>query len=174
MTIIEEIVRHILKTRFEVFDKQSIDHAKNRIIDVIGCIFVGAESPVYEMLVDLVKEWGGKEESTFLVHGNKVPTQNAAFANSIMASAADFDPAFLPGVEQMLDRQNAQGVVQLDIFKPEPVGLRHHLLPVLGLPRGPTGGHRKHGYIPFTRTLQPCLSKSAVQTPWPVTSFPSR
>jgi len=92
MSIIEDLTGNILETRFESFDNETVEHAKNRVLDVVGCLLGGANDPASRMILDLVKKWGGVEESTILVHGGKVPAQNAALANSIMARSLDFDP----------------------------------------------------------------------------------
>jgi 2-methylcitrate dehydratase PrpD len=39
-----------------------------------------------------MREWGGKEEGTILVHGVKVPLHNAALVNSVMARSYDYEP----------------------------------------------------------------------------------
>jgi 2-methylcitrate dehydratase PrpD len=92
MSIIEDLTRNILETRFESFDRETVEQAKNRVLDVVGCLIGGAYDPAAKMMVDLVKGWGGVEESTILVHGGKAPAHNAAMANSIMARSLDFDP----------------------------------------------------------------------------------
>jgi len=93
MTIIQELAQHIIQTQFDDLSKQDIESAKDRILDVIGCMVSGAHATGCSMIVDLVREWGGKEESTIMVHGGKVPTHNAAMVNSIMARSFDFEPA---------------------------------------------------------------------------------
>ena len=92
MSIIEEMVRNVLGIRFESFDKETVEQAKNRMIDVIGCLIAGANAPGCRMMVDLVKKWGGKKESTILTHGAKIPAHNAAMVNSMMARSYDFEP----------------------------------------------------------------------------------
>lgn len=90
MTIIDQWVRNIVETRFEDFDIQVVERAKERIIDIVGCTIGGANAPGCSMVVDLVKEWGGRKEATILVHGVKAPAHNVAMANSIMARSFDF------------------------------------------------------------------------------------
>lgn len=91
-TAIEELVANVLETRFESFDEAILEHAKNRIIDTAGCLIAGVNAPGNLELVDLVKDWGGKEEATILIHGGRVPAQNAAMVNSIMARSFDSEP----------------------------------------------------------------------------------
>jgi 2-methylcitrate dehydratase PrpD len=98
ITPIEELSANVLNTRFENFDRETLEKNKNRIIDVVGCLIGGAHASGNQALVDLVKEWGGKEEATILIHGGKVPAPHAAMVNSIMARSFDFE-ALSPVVE---------------------------------------------------------------------------
>jgi 2-methylcitrate dehydratase PrpD len=91
-TAIEALVDNISETRFESFNKAIIENAKNRIIDTVGCLIAGANAPGNLELVDLVKDWGGKEEATILIHGGRAPAQNVAMVNSIMARSFDSEP----------------------------------------------------------------------------------
>jgi 2-methylcitrate dehydratase PrpD len=97
-TSIEELSENVLATRFENFDQVTVDNAKTRIIDVLGCLIAGANAAGNLALINLVKEWGGKEEGTILIHGGKVPAHNAAMVNSIMARSFDFE-ALVPQID---------------------------------------------------------------------------
>ena len=99
-TVTEELVDNVLKTRFERFDGTIIENAKNRIIDTVGCLIAGANAPGNLELIDLVKDWGGKDEATILIDGSKAPAQNVAMVNSIMARSFDSEPngALVDGV----------------------------------------------------------------------------
>ena len=92
MDIMTELTRNVLRTPFDAFDFSVVESAKERIIDVVGCTIGGANAPGCSMLLDLVREWGGREEATIIVHGVKVPAHNAALVNSIMARSYDFEP----------------------------------------------------------------------------------
>jgi 2-methylcitrate dehydratase PrpD len=97
-TAIEELSANVLDTRFENFDQATLDNAKSRIVDVVGCLIAGANAAGNPALIDLVREWGGKGEATILIHGGKVPAHNAAMANSIMARSFDFE-ALMPLID---------------------------------------------------------------------------
>jgi 2-methylcitrate dehydratase PrpD len=90
-TPIEALSRNILDTKFEDFDAKTVDNAKMRIIDVLGCAIGGANAPGNRGLVNIVRNWGGKEEATLLVHGGKVPAGNAAMVNSVVCRSYDFE-----------------------------------------------------------------------------------
>ena len=89
MDIIEMLIQNIIDTKYENLPKEAIEATKKGILDTLGCIIGGASECQGE--VGLVKEWGGKEESTILVFGGKVPAANAAWVNSDMAYALDYD-----------------------------------------------------------------------------------
>lgn len=90
MTIIEQLVKNIMATRFEKFDDTLVERVKLRIIDIVGCMIGGAAGAGNRELVDLVIDWGGKKEATILTYGVKAPAHNAAMVNSIMARSYDF------------------------------------------------------------------------------------
>ena len=90
--IIEELARHIIGSNFKALNAETIEHAKKRIIDVVGCIIGGANAPGCEMLVGLIKEWGGREEATIAVHGIKAPAHNVAMVNCVMSRSYDYGP----------------------------------------------------------------------------------
>lgn len=73
MSIIGELIGNLIETRFVQFDDMVLEKAKERVIDVIGCAIAGADGPGCRALIDLVLDWGGKEEATILVHGKKLP-----------------------------------------------------------------------------------------------------
>ena len=53
---------------------------------------------VSEAVLSQVREWGGKEDATILIHGGRAPAYNAALINSVMARALDFCDANHPGM----------------------------------------------------------------------------
>jgi len=105
---IEALSANVRETRFENFDQATIDNAKSRIIDVVGCLIGGANAGGNPALINLVREWGGREEATILVHGGKVPVHNAAMVNSIIARSYDFE-ALCPLVEDEIIPAHTSG-----------------------------------------------------------------
>ncbi len=91
-TAIERLAANALKTRFENFDKDTLEATKYRIIDTLGCLIGGSTDTGNPELLKHLIEQGGKKEATILVHGVKAPAANAAFINCIMARSFDFEP----------------------------------------------------------------------------------
>jgi 2-methylcitrate dehydratase PrpD len=98
MELEKKIVEYILNARLEDFPRQDLDIARSMILTNIGTIVAGASAEGCKKLADLVKDWGGKEEATILIHGGKVPAHHAVLANSNMARALDIDDAMIPGM----------------------------------------------------------------------------
>jgi 2-methylcitrate dehydratase PrpD len=94
----EKFVSYISQTLFGHLPTEVVDTAKNLTLTIIGTTLAGAMLEGCKALVDQIKEWGGKEESTILLHGGKVPAHNAVLINSYMARALDFDDGIRPGM----------------------------------------------------------------------------
>jgi 2-methylcitrate dehydratase PrpD len=88
--IVEELARNVVNTGFAVFDAGTVRRAKDRLIDILGCLIGGANGGGCTEMRDLVLEWGGNKEATILVHGGKAPAGNVAMLNSIMARSFDY------------------------------------------------------------------------------------
>lgn len=87
----EELVKNVLNTKFEAFSNEQVEDVKKRCIDVIGCAIGGANASGNSIILDLVREWGGKKEATILCHGDRVPAHHAAMLNSIMCRSYDYE-----------------------------------------------------------------------------------
>lgn len=91
MELAIEIAKYIKKIKFKDIPKTSIFAAKQLILDSLGVAIAGSSAHGIREIVELMKEWGGIPQSTVFCYGIKLPAINAAFANSIMIHARDFD-----------------------------------------------------------------------------------
>ena len=89
---IDLFARNIVEKRFEAFDPAVVRHAKDRIMDTVGCLIGGYADSGNPELIRMLKDEGGKPESTILIFGGKVPAGQAAMANCIMCRSFDFEP----------------------------------------------------------------------------------
>lgn len=90
-TAVEALSESVLAVRFEDLGDRIVENAKNRIIDVLGCVIGGANAAGNQGLINIVRGWGGAGEATIMVHGGKVPAGNAAMVNTIMCRSYDFE-----------------------------------------------------------------------------------
>jgi 2-methylcitrate dehydratase PrpD len=101
---LERMIDNILNTRFENIPRAAIDHAKDRIIDTVGCLICGANDSGNPELLKIVRDWGGKPEGRVFVLGDKVPVGTAAMVNSVICRSFDFEP-----VSPLVDGRSAPG-----------------------------------------------------------------
>jgi 2-methylcitrate dehydratase PrpD len=83
--------RCFANTRYEDLPPEVVEATKKEVLDLLGVALGGASQPGATHVCALVKEWGGKEESSIIGSKQKVPAPNAAQANATMAHALDFD-----------------------------------------------------------------------------------
>jgi aconitate decarboxylase len=94
---ISDLARNAVEISFEDLPEETIYFQKRRFLDTIGTCIAGSHALGVDTIKEFVNDWGGKEESTILIHGGKFPCQNAAFVNSVMSRALDFCDAIPPG-----------------------------------------------------------------------------
>ena len=91
MDIVTELIKNIVNTQFDDLPHDVIEEEKKLILDSLGVTIAGSSAPGCMESVDLIREWGGKPEATIIAYGGKVASPWAAFANSTMMHALDFD-----------------------------------------------------------------------------------
>jgi len=96
--LMKALARNVVETSYDRLPSEVVKSAKLGFLDTIGVLVAGSKSAGCQAVIELVREWGGAAESTILIHGGKVPAQNAAMVNSIMARALDFDYVALKGM----------------------------------------------------------------------------
>jgi aconitate decarboxylase len=77
--------------QFEQIPQEVIEYAKLCLLDAVGCAFYGASSAEARMLIEVVRDWSTKPESTIWAHGTKTACANAALANSTMMDSFTLD-----------------------------------------------------------------------------------
>ena len=82
LDIVDKLTENILATNYERIPAEAIEIEKREVLDVLGCLVAGATAPGCRVVAELVKEDGGREESTIMMYGGKVPAQNAALVQS--------------------------------------------------------------------------------------------
>jgi len=91
MTAISDIVKHLTTARYEDIPPAAVESAKREVLDSLATALGGSSKAGVGELVDMVKEWGGSQQSTVIAHGFKCPAPNAAQVNGTMIHALDYD-----------------------------------------------------------------------------------
>jgi len=91
MTAINDLVKHLVGTRYEDIPAPAVAAAKKEVLDSLATALGGSSRAGVRELVDVVKEWGGTPQSTVIAYGLKCPAPNAAQVNGTMIHALDYD-----------------------------------------------------------------------------------
>jgi len=86
-----EISEFLVNAKFDDLPIEAIHVIKKDILDILANALGGSRDPAIREIHDLVREWGGKPESSIIGYGTKVPSLNAALVNSTMAFTLDYD-----------------------------------------------------------------------------------
>jgi 2-methylcitrate dehydratase PrpD len=93
------LAQYISDTRYEQIPPEVVEMTKLGILDTMACGLAGTTAPGVREVVDLTKDLGGgRPESTVLFCGGKISSPYAAFANSTLCHARDFDDTHDRGV----------------------------------------------------------------------------
>lgn len=79
------------------YDKLSEDNVrifKDRLLDIVGCMFGGAIVKEDMFLTERLKDWGGKPEAPVFTRDFRLPLPSAVMLNSLYARANDFGNMF--------------------------------------------------------------------------------
>lgn len=90
--LVFDFAKYSVATKFEDLPSDAIEAAKKSFIDLIGVILAASGiEPVSNLIIDFVRESGGRAEATVLGVAGQFPAASAAFANGAMAHCLDFD-----------------------------------------------------------------------------------
>ncbi|MBI4191495.1 MAG: MmgE/PrpD family protein [Betaproteobacteria bacterium] len=90
-----KLARHLADTRFEDLTLDAVEATKKSILDTLGVMVAASGiAPECRLLVDLIGEAGGKEESSIIGFGGRVPAWMAAFVNGALGHCLDYDDLF--------------------------------------------------------------------------------
>ncbi len=107
MGVLDTVTTHLSEMNFEALPSVLIEVTKKQILDTLAATVGGSTCDVsgeLSGLVELIKEWGGKEESSIVAFGGKVPAANAAFLNGTLAVRLDFDDTHADMVHNHVSR----------------------------------------------------------------------
>jgi len=91
MDAIFDFVKNFTKTRYEDIPGPALEAARKEVLDSLATALGGSSQAGVGELVEMVKEWGGNEQSTVIAYGIRCPAPNAAQVNATMTHALDYD-----------------------------------------------------------------------------------
>ena len=91
MSLARLLAEYTLQTPASDVTDAAIAACKRLVVDTVGVSIAAAGAPGISEVHDRMKAWGGAPEASALVFGTKLPVPSAAFLNSVMAHALDYD-----------------------------------------------------------------------------------
>jgi len=98
MDAIYQIIENITRTRFSDIPASAIQASKKSILDAFGTTIAGSSAPGVKEVLQLLQNWGGREEAGVAIFGFRLPAYHAAFANVMMCHALEIDDAHYPSI----------------------------------------------------------------------------
>jgi len=89
-TAAEALSRFASQLQYADLSKEVVDKAKQMVLDTLGCALGGYLSEPSRITRSVLRELGGKPESTIIGSGEKTCSPNAALANCVMVRYLDF------------------------------------------------------------------------------------
>lgn len=91
MTPAEILARHLVSHGFGELPASVVETTKRLILDAFATMIGGSSAPWCRLLVAQACEWGGREESTILPDGVRVPAPYAAWIHGTMIHSLEYD-----------------------------------------------------------------------------------
>jgi 2-methylcitrate dehydratase PrpD len=91
MDAIQLFAEQFAGVRYKDLPADVVEVTKKEVLDLFAVALAGHAYPGVRQVVELVREWGGKPESSLIYFREKVPAPMAAWANATVGHALDFD-----------------------------------------------------------------------------------
>lgn len=91
MSIEKQLVRHLLETTFDDLPAEAVNSARREVLWALGTCVAGAGASGSNEVITFVRQIGGREESTVMGFGDRVPATMAGFANGVFAKALEYE-----------------------------------------------------------------------------------
>ena len=98
MDAIEPLIQNILRTRPADLPAAAVEGARKSILDAFATTCAGSSAPGVAALLRLLAHWGGREEATVALFGNRLPAHHVVLANVVMCHALEIDDSHYPAI----------------------------------------------------------------------------
>ncbi len=93
-TISRQIAEFAVNLKYEDLPENVIHEVKRYLYDSIGCALGSMHTKDVNIIKDIYKEMGGKEEATVFGYKFKIPAVQASFLNALMIRALDYNDIY--------------------------------------------------------------------------------
>jgi 2-methylcitrate dehydratase PrpD len=98
----EVLANYVARGRYEDLPAEVVAHTKKIVSDTIACGLGGRKTREGDVLLDIVKEMGGKPQATVMGDATRVSCEQAAQVNRVLTNMLDYDDDILtPNIGHM-------------------------------------------------------------------------
>lgn len=98
MTISETLAQFVSETTYRDIPEAALTAAKRSLFDTLAVAIGARDASGVRETIDFALEEGGNTASSIWMSEHRIPPRSAAFVNSLLASALDFDSLYPDGV----------------------------------------------------------------------------
>ena len=91
----EILANYVASVKYEDLPAEVVDYTKKAVMDTIACGLGGRKTLEGDVLIDIVKEMGGKPQATIMGDPTRVSCEQAAQVNRVLTNMLDYDDALI-------------------------------------------------------------------------------
>ena len=91
MELTKKLAEFVQDTNYKDIPSKVIEKSKNCILDCLGSALGGIDDEASRVIVEYVRDFGGKEQATVMGTDIKTDVAHASLANGVISHALDFD-----------------------------------------------------------------------------------
>ncbi len=110
MTLVEELARFVVHTRYEDLSEAARRELKIRVLDSLGCAIGALDGEPIRLLREQINDFGGNPLAT-LIGGARTAPDRAAFYNSALVRYLDYNDTFIAKGESCHPSDNLGAVL---------------------------------------------------------------
>ncbi len=95
MSETETLVSYVARGKFEDLPAPVVSHAKKCVMDTLSCGLGGRKTPDIDILIDTMKDLGGRPEATVIGDTIRLSMMQAAQVNRVMTNMLDYDDDYM-------------------------------------------------------------------------------
>ncbi|MBI2987337.1 MAG: MmgE/PrpD family protein [Deltaproteobacteria bacterium] len=95
--VTRELAQYIVNLKYEELPQATIQAAKKAVLDQLGIMLMGSTLPWTQPSYEVVRELGGRAESTIVRYGTRVSAPDAAFVNANFGHSCEMDDSGYSG-----------------------------------------------------------------------------
>lgn len=87
----EVLADYVARGKYEDLPEEVVVHVKKIVMDILSCGMGGRKTREGDLLVEMVREMGGKPQATIIGETEKVSHEQAALINRVITNILDYD-----------------------------------------------------------------------------------